>query len=427
MNVDRLAKDFSREPVPEGARCGLHSLAAVWGATFLCIPVLTIAFQITPGLTFPELVFYAFAAGLFVAALACLTGSVGAATHLSSGMIFRTTFGRKGAIIPCLAIAISTLGWFDLQTEVFGGGLQNLLNLMFGWDFPVWGCIVFGAVLMSITGAIGFKALMFLSYLTIPLMLYVLGRPLFEVIRDGNMGAFLGYEPEEKISAAQVITLAAGGIFGGVIANPDFSRYMRSQKHMIAGTAANFLFLYPLMLIVGGVLAIMTGQSDFIQMMLALNMGVAAMIFLVLGSWTTNDTNVYGTSLPLAAIINVKKWQIALAAALSGTILGLIGILGNFVPFLILLGLLLAPLGGVYVADFFLSRDKYLNGENEKDWKLLPFAAWIAGGLTGLVTTASEAGGFGLFTLSTIPPFDGLVAAALVQVVLVKFLSHKPL
>lgn len=222
-------------------------------------------------------------------------------------MNLKSTFGTKGVILPSLIIAISTLGWFGLQTEIFGQGLKNLLELTLGINVPVWACIVFGAVLMSITGAIGFRALAMLSYITIPLMLYVLIWPLLKVLNGSESEHILSRIPSETMQWHEVLTLVAGGICAGIVANPDFTRYMKSQKNMVVGTTVNFLFLYPVMLIVGGLLALITEQNDFISMMLSLNMGVAAMIFLVLGTWTTNDTNIYGISLPLAAIIKLKN------------------------------------------------------------------------------------------------------------------------
>ena len=418
MDLDLLSRDFARDPVPDHARKNWVSLAAIWGATFLCIPILALSFQLAPNLTFHGLIIYAILAGIFITVLASFTGWIGTATHLSSGMIFKTTFGRVAGIFPCLAIAVSTLGWFGLQTEIFGNGLQNLLDLMFEIHVPIWGCILFGAVIMSITGAIGFKALMVLSYITIPLMIYVLGWPLWESIQSGEFEKVLFYTPEKTITWSEVLTLVAGGIFGGIVANPDFTRYMKSQKHMVVGTAANFLILYPIMLITGGMLAIMTEQNDFIDMMLSLNLGVAAMVFLVLGTWTTNDTNIYGTSLPLAAIINVKKWQIAIAAAVIGSVLALLEILGNFIPFLIILGLLLAPLAGVMFGDFVFNREKYRSPEIKDRWRFISILAWIFGGLVGLATTSVENNGFEYFTFTTIPPLDGLLAAAFLQSVL---------
>lgn len=420
MGLKNLANDFSREPVPEASRKGWASLAAIWSATFLCIPVLTLAFQIAPRMSFYESIVYAFIAGGFATCLAFLTGRVGTATHLSSGMIFRTTFGIYGGMFPCLAIAASTLGWFGLQTEIFGHGLQNLLKLLFDVNFPVWQCIIFGALLMCITGAIGFRALMVLSYITIPLMLYVLVWPLYQVLGTTGAEEILNYQPVQPITLSEVLTLVAGGIFSGIVINPDFTRYMRSQKDTILGTAANFFIVYPVMLILGGFLAIMTQQNDFIEMMLALNLGVAAMIFLILGTWSTNDTNIYGTSLSLAAIINVKKWQIAIGVAVVGTMLALFSILSHFVPFLIILGLFLAPLAGVMIVDFQFNKKRYEDFNKLEKINVIPFVSWICGGLIGLLTTTEANNGFELFVLTTIPPLDGLLVAALVQFTFLK-------
>lgn len=60
MKFDKISADYVRNPVPIEGQKNWISLAAVWGATFLCIPVLALAFEIAPKLSLNTFILYAF-------------------------------------------------------------------------------------------------------------------------------------------------------------------------------------------------------------------------------------------------------------------------------------------------------------------------------------------------------------------------------
>jgi cytosine permease len=93
---------------------------------------------------------------------------------------------------------------------------------------------------------------------------------------------------------------------------------------------------------------------------------------------------------------------VALAAAAAG-------IADYFIPLLIVLGILSAPLAGVYVVDFFLLRR---GSYSAVEWGRLPVArggalvAWILGSVCGLGATY-----YG-HSLTRIPAVDSILIAA---------------
>ena len=52
--------------------------------------------------------------------IGCITGSIGARTRLSSYMLVRIAFGDRGASLVNLAFALSLLGWFGVNIDLFG-------------------------------------------------------------------------------------------------------------------------------------------------------------------------------------------------------------------------------------------------------------------------------------------------------------------
>src|SRR5690606_13240215 len=118
---------------------------------------------------------------------------------------------------------------------------------------------------------------------------------------------------------------------------------------------------FVIVVFIGSILAQATGQADLVQIMLALGWGVLAFLVLILAQWTTNDNNLYSAALAFSVVFRqLPRWQLTAVAGLLGTILAVTGIYGQFVPWLQVLSALVPPLGGVYVADYFLvQRDRY--------------------------------------------------------------------
>jgi len=85
--------------------------------------------------------------------------------------------------------------------------------------------------------------------------------------------------------------------------------------------------------------------------------GVAGLGLLLLATWTTNENNLYLSSLLLAAIFKrVLKWKLAVAGGMIGMVIALSGIADNFISFLLMLGVVKPPIAAIYVCDFFVLR-----------------------------------------------------------------------
>jgi purine-cytosine permease-like protein len=86
------------------------------------------------------------------------------------------------------------------------------------------------------------------------------------------------------------------------------------------------------------------------------------------------------------------------------------GISDYFLPFLVLLGIAIPPIAGIYIADFFLiCRQRYaLEMLDARDAYCLPaFVAWLAASSLGWATANN------VLTVSGIPALDSVVAGFL--------------
>ena len=167
----------------------------------------------------------------------------------------------------------------------------------------------------------------------------------------------------------------------------DYSRYTRSGRAaataVFAGLAVPALWLLP----VGWSLARIAGSDDPGTMLAAAGVGWWTAVLITLASVTTNFVNIYLSSLAWRTLAPRSTgagsvWTIGLI----GTGLGLIssGWLTRFAELMVLLGSILVPVGGVFLAHFVVLK-KPIEVARLYDHASLPainvagMAAWVAG------------------------------------------------
>jgi cytosine permease len=141
----------------------------------------------------------------------------------------------------------------------------------------------------------------------------------------------------------------------------------------------------------------------------------------VLATWTSNDKNLYESSLSLATLLpRWERWQLTALAGAVGTTLAAAGIFEHFIELLVFLGITIAPVAGVYLADYRFNPGRFTAALQaaapRMRWQ--SFGAWTVGILVGLATLPRGSHGWELIRLTSIPTLDALLAAAACQWVL---------
>jgi cytosine permease len=151
-------------------------------------------------------------------------------------------------------------------------------------------------------------------------------------------------------------------------------------------------------------------------------------LIIVLTCWIHMNSCLYSASLNLAAIIpRIPKWKLTMVAGLAGTCIALLGIVDRYVPFLIVLSVVLPPIASVFAADYLLRGNLYRTGQFEGIDRFRPIAAvaLFAGILTGFVTTPRGQMGLGLFNLTYLPAIDSFLVSFGCQYLLGKLFAQR--
>ena len=120
---------------------------------------------------------------------------------------------------------------------------------------------------------------------------------------------------------------------------------------------------------------------------------------------------IYSASLSIAqALPFARDWVITVTAGIAGTVLALSGVMAYFGDFLLLLGITVPPIAGIYIVDFFVLRRGRYNLQTLDSGPAFNIPAFIAWALAVAVAVLSSQQ---VLVITTIPACDAIVCAAL--------------
>ena len=353
-------------------------------------------------------------AAFLLALLAALTGTVGASSRLSTSMILQFSFGRHGAKCVNLILATTLLGWFGVTTALFGHTLNDLVISTLNFRLVPTLYMLLGGLLMIVTTVFGFKALQKLSDLVVPLLLIGLVVVSYISTQRSEFYPLMSTPGDGSLSVGLGISALVGGMVVGVTIFPDLTRYAHSSGHGRAAAGLSYGLGVPFVFITVAIPSIVTGEKDLLLIMLSLGLGITSLLLLIITAWTTNAGNLYSSSLVLATIFRAaEKWKICILAGLVGTAFAASGITDYFLSFLILLGVCIPPIAGIYLADFyFVSNKRYdlLKLKKVPAIHIEAFLAWLLGICIASMTSRD------IITLTTIPSCDAVLTAFAVYI-----------
>lgn len=422
--------DYEHGVVPAHERKGWLPIAGIWIAVGIDLSGTILGVQLGAGLPFGQALWATILGSVLLGLLAMACAYVGAATGFTSSVLARNVFGRAGGRVIAIAMAVSSLGWFGVQTGFFADNARIAFEELFHLNVPLWVFIVIGGALMMLTALWGYRSIERLSSWAVPLLIALLLLAVVMAFAKYGSGAlFADVTPQFSFGGA--VSLVMGIFVLGVVVSPDIARWARTPKQAMLAGFVGFFVGNSLIVVVSLILSRVMGAEDLMRMFFALGLGAIALLVLTLAQWTTNTNNLYGAALNLSVVFSrVNRTTLTLVAGVIAIAASLFGIYDAFIPFISLMGALIAPYGGVYLADYFARRRGALHQRDPK----LPavdfwaFAAWFVGGAVGLCTTQPADGfGFGLFSFTSIPALDALVVAFAVHALtgLLRGVRHK--
>jgi cytosine permease len=362
--------DFALTRVPREARYSWRSVAVQRFGQVSALSQFLLGSALGFGMDFWS-AFWALTLGaVILEVVAIFLGIMGAREGLQTSLLARWTgFGHGGSALVGLAIGISILGWFGIQSAVSAAGLVSLVGVL-----PVWAwSLVFGlAVTMIVLW--GFGSMQWVAYVTVPAFLILVGWSIVSALTDHDLGTLITQAPPgPELSLLQGTTLVAGGFIG------------ITMGEYVIGLA--------------GVLLAHAAQSADIITIVTSSVGWVGTLVIILGTLKINDWNLYSSGLGIVNFVgavfgrNVNRAAVTLLVGVVGSLLAAGGILERFTDFLILIGVAFPPIAGIMVAEYFIvrqwrgvldeTRERGTVPDEAPTWVPATLVIWLVAALVG--------------------------------------------
>jgi NCS1 family nucleobase:cation symporter-1 len=389
-------------PVPQSRRkWGMLSFAALWISMSACIPTYMLASSlIGGGMNWWEAVLTIFLGNLIVLVPMILNAHAGTKYGIPFPVYCRASFGTLGANIPALMRAFVACGWFGIQAWIGGNAIYRILgvfmpSLVSGSPLPVLGitlaqffCFLFFWGINMWVIYRGIDTIRFLLNIKAPLLIALGLLLLYWAYRQaGGFGpilsqpsAFDAGQPKAGQFWIFFFPALTGmiGFWATLSLNiPDFSRYAKTQRDQVVGQALGLPMTMALYSFIGvavtSATTIIYGTTiwDPVDVLTRFKNPVVLVIAMLALCIATLATNIAANVVsPANDFAHLAPRKISFRT--GGFITGFIGVLmmpwklvadpnGYIFVWLIAYSALLGPIGGILIADYFVSRRCKLN------------------------------------------------------------------
>ncbi|MEM8769135.1 MAG: cytosine permease [Pseudomonadota bacterium] len=345
----------SRTPVDPGDTVSGVQIGVVLIGISITLPLMYSAGELAQGIGLAKAVTATLIGALILSLISVPAAIVGARTRLSSYMIIEHTFGYAGAKLINLGFGIFLLGWYAVTAELFGRTLYLAAADMTTLALPEWAYTVLSSAVVLVTTIYGFKAIDRLALVAVPFLLLALLTLVVLSLRERSLAELAALPASGDIDLPTAISAVIGAAIVGVVLAPDLTRYARNTRDCLTasflGQGGGMTIAY----VVGMIPVLVWNELEPMNYMLLLGFGAFALTVLVFATWTTNVINLYSTALAARASLPVAGYRsMVVLLGVLGTVAALVGISDNLIDFLVIMGLLVPPIAGVYLADFFI-------------------------------------------------------------------------
>ncbi|MBU2975083.1 purine-cytosine permease family protein [Zobellia sp. B3R18] len=416
----QIADDYSRTKVPEDKTVNGIRIASIIIGIGVTLPVFFVGSEVTQALGLEKAIWVFMGVCIVLSLLCSVTAIIGSRTRLSTYMLLHFSFGKKGALLINLLVAITLLGWYAVTVEIFGQALTDAFSQLLNISFPVPVGILLGSVLMTLTSIYGFRIIERFSSVAVPLMLLFVVYVLYATTTQNSMFTLFQIAGNGSMTTTQAISAVVGMVILTPVLMPDYSRFAKTDKDSLI-SILGLTIGFPLVLLAGGIPSLITGEIDIMKIMIGLSLTIPALFILIFSTWTTNTANLYSTQLTLSTVFTkTKEAKLGLLASIVGTLLALFGVAIHFIDFLNVSSIFIPPVSAIFITDFFFVKKQQYDVERFSELPVFgayALISWVAACIVAYL------GAFDYITFTSISFFDSFIVAFASYLILKKTLN----
>jgi cytosine permease len=320
------------------------------------------------------------------AALVAALAPIGPRLGVPSVVAARAALGTRGAGLVALFLYVSNFAWIAVNNVIAASACARLAG---GPSSERWWAFGLGVLATAVVAG-GPRAVGLADKVAVPLLL--LTGALLTAACLRLPASVLGAAGDASVPWSRGLDIVIGYQVSWILMFADYSRYTASAPRgalaVFLGLGLTALWFMPL----GFAAARAAGSAEPGAMMEAVHLHAAGAVLLALATVTTNFVNIYLSALAWKSLFpkagdQLSVWSIGLIGAALSLLSGVW--LTRYADFMLFLGGVLVPVGGVLLARFFLVRravavpDLYAaDGPYSRHFGVswAGLAAWAAGG-----------------------------------------------
>ena len=392
-------------------------VAAVAAMVSFSLPTFITGLEIFAGLPPYQALLAVIIGSVIITCVGVVMGVIGAQSRMSSYLLVRIAFGDLGAGLVNIAFAISLLGWFGINVNLFADAVARLALSVLDISLDPLALAIFASVCMTVTTIVGFKAINLLATLLVPVLVTVTAMLLMFSLDTMPLGQIMQTEVAATLTLGEGISAIVGAVIIGAIILPDITRFVRHWSGAVYTAIIAYLIVEAIVMFAAGVAAIVYGKTDILDIMLDINLGFGAFAIVIAGSWILNSLNLYSTVLSVNATFpKLNAFWLTIALGAFGVGAALLNLLDSFVTFLFYLSVVFIPVAGVIIVDRIVIRPgayviDRLDGNRRAN--VAGLTAWAVGAILAILGTEGM-----IPTLTGIAAVDAIILTAGVFLVL---------
>lgn len=409
--------EFAVVAIGENQLVSWPRVAAVAAMVAFSLPTFVTGLEVGAGLSAANTAWALVWGSIIIFVIGAIMGVIGTKSRMSSYLLVRVAFGDAGAAIVNIAFAISLLGWFGVNINLFMDAVAGLGRDVWGVELPSVGLAIFASACMTFTTLIGFKAINILASVLVPILAVVTVLLAKTALSQETLPEIFAAEKVETLTTGEGISAIVGAIIIGAIILPDITRFVRHWSGAIYTSVIAYIVVQLIVMGAAALAGATSGKDDVLEIMLDMNLGIGAFIIVIAGSWVLNSLNLYSAVLGTKATFpKLKTVALTIGLGAIGVLAALMDILDGFITFLFYLSVIFIPVAGVLIIDALFVRPKAyrieaLENNRALNWK--GFAAWAVGAVFAVLASEEI-----LPTITKIAAMDAVILSGLVYVIL---------
>lgn len=413
--VDRsqAGEDYPLSAVPFESRKPIWSLAPLLMGFALTSTTLFAGGLIGSAFPFSTMLWIVLIGNLLLGTYCAAMGYIAQRSGLTTVLMSRFSFGNIGSRWVDFVLGFTQIGWYAVTNAFIADALTKQFGLSDGMKVFL---TVFFTFAFCVTAYIGYTAMDWLSRIAVPAMLILMA---ISLIRGfGDAGDLANLQPTQQMGLGVAIATVMSTFISGGTQSTNWSRFADTPKNAILSTFLAFFFINGLLVFTGAFTTLVYGSEDLIAAMAKQGLLLGSLVLLILNVWTTQDNTIYAFSVAGTNFFRTtKRHAFVIGGALFALLLALTGIYENLITYLLLLGTLIPPIGGIIMTDFWLRH----RGQFPSLDTPLPAFNWagvIAYVAAALIAYFTGTAGIG------IGPLNGIVSAAVLYAVLTRVIPQ---